>query len=74
MELSEDAKFQLVSGIPKTTSLDRVQVLVKSEFVLKPDSFLIAANDHAVHGHMYYGSHPKGNKIGLARLAGAKEA
>lgn len=51
MKLSKDAKFQLISGISKSTSLDRVQTFVKTEFILKPDSFLIA-NNHAVHGHI----------------------
>lgn len=51
MELSKDAEFQLISGVTKSTSLDRVEVFVKSEFILKSDSFLIA-NNHDVHGHI----------------------
>lgn len=66
MELCEDAKFQLISGVPESASFYGIEVFVKSKFVLKSDSLLIA-NKHAIHGHMWYGTNSKKSKVRTLR-------
>jgi len=51
VKLGENAEFELVSCTALSTTFYRIQVLVKTKFILKTYSFLIA-NDYAVHGHI----------------------
>jgi hypothetical protein len=54
MQLSEHTQFKFVSRVTSSTSLQGVQVFVKSEFVLESYVFLVVT-DHAVHGHINFG-------------------
>lgn len=62
MELSKNPKFKFVSRVTSSTSLQGVQVFVKSEFILESYVFLVVCADHAVHGHINFGTAPPGNK------------